>query len=105
MKAKEDRARAIEASAYKAKRERKERKEPLKDAEAEERSRAEVQWRRVTAMAKARVVARPDFLEEAYMPPTPHLFAPSGFAAYMPRRTKYKAELVLIDPKTHILNT
>ncbi|KAI8563793.1 hypothetical protein RHMOL_Rhmol03G0136700 [Rhododendron molle] len=48
---------------------------------------------------------RPDFSAEAYVPPTPHLFAPSGFAAYVPQRTKYDDEVVLRNPEAHIANT
>ncbi|KAI8559675.1 hypothetical protein RHMOL_Rhmol04G0192100 [Rhododendron molle] len=66
---------------------------------------AEVQWPRVTAVAEAGAVTRPDFSAEAYTPPTPHLFVPSSFAAYPPQRTEYDAELVLRDPETHIANT
>ncbi|KAI8555266.1 hypothetical protein RHMOL_Rhmol05G0161600 [Rhododendron molle] len=72
----------------------------MRDAEAEERAGAEAQWPRVTAVAEAGAVTCPDFLAEAYIPPTPHLFVPSGFAVYAPRPTEYDAELVLRDPKT-----
>ncbi|KAI8542705.1 hypothetical protein RHMOL_Rhmol08G0159700 [Rhododendron molle] len=107
LKAKEERARAIEASeaADRAERERAEREEPMRDMEAEERAAAEAQWPRVTAVAEAGTVTRPDLSAEAYVPPTPHLFVPSGFAAYVPRRMEYDAELVLRDPEVHIANT
>ncbi|KAI8542706.1 hypothetical protein RHMOL_Rhmol08G0159800 [Rhododendron molle] len=107
LKAKEDQAKEIAAAevAERAEREQRERKEPLREAEAEERAGAEAQWPRVKAVAEPGAVIRPAFSAEAYIPPTPHLFVPSGFAAYVPRRTEYDAELMLRDPKTHISNT
>ncbi|KAI8555143.1 hypothetical protein RHMOL_Rhmol05G0151500 [Rhododendron molle] len=107
LKAKEDRARAIAAmeAAARAEREQKEREELLRDAEAKERAEAEVQWPRVTAVTEAGVVPRPDFSAEAYVPPTPHPFMPSGFAVYVPKWTEYDDELVLRDPEVHIANT
>ncbi|KAI8529967.1 hypothetical protein RHMOL_Rhmol11G0017200 [Rhododendron molle] len=73
--------------------------------EAEERAGAEAQWPRVTTVAEAGTLTSPDFLAEAYVPPTPHLFAPSSFAAYVPQRTEYNDEVVLRDPDAHIANT
>ncbi|KAI8535407.1 hypothetical protein RHMOL_Rhmol10G0171600 [Rhododendron molle] len=107
LKANEDRARAIAVAeaAARAEREQKEREESLRDAEAEERARAEAQWPRVKAVAEAGTMTRPAFSAEAYIPPTPHLFVPSGFAAYVPRRREYDAKIVLKDPKVHIANT
>ncbi|KAI8542934.1 hypothetical protein RHMOL_Rhmol08G0178400 [Rhododendron molle] len=67
--------------------------------EAEERAGAESQGPRATTMTEAGAVRRPDFSTEAYIPPTPHLFVPSGFAAYVPKRTEYNAEIVLRDPE------
>ncbi|KAI8542717.1 hypothetical protein RHMOL_Rhmol08G0160800 [Rhododendron molle] len=101
LRAKEDRERAIAASeaAERAERERKEREEPLRDMEAEERAEAEARWPRVTAVTEAGAMGGPDFSAEAYVPPTPHLFVPSGFAAYVPQRTEYDDELVLRDPE------
>ncbi|KAI8551022.1 hypothetical protein RHMOL_Rhmol06G0152500 [Rhododendron molle] len=77
----------------------------MREAEAEERTGAEVQWPRVTAVADAGAAGRPDYSSEAYVPPTPHLFAPSGFAAYVPQRTEYDDKMVLKDPEVHIANT
>ncbi|KAI8568954.1 hypothetical protein RHMOL_Rhmol02G0240900 [Rhododendron molle] len=107
LKAKEERARAIATSeaAERAEREQKEGEDLLRDAEAEERAGAKVQWPRVTAVAEAGAVGRPDYSSEAYVTPTPHLFAPSGFAAYTPQRTEYNDEIVLRDPEAHIANT
>lgn len=107
MQAKEDQARAIEASeaAERAEREQKEREEALRDAEAEERAGAEAQRPRVTAMVEAERTTRPVFSAEAYTPPMPHLFVPSGFAAYVPQPTEYDDELALRDPATHISST
>ncbi|KAI8543458.1 hypothetical protein RHMOL_Rhmol08G0219900 [Rhododendron molle] len=48
---------------------------------------------------------QPDFSAEAHVPSTPHLFVPSGFAAYVPKRTEYDNELVLRDPEVHIANS
>ncbi|KAI8524807.1 hypothetical protein RHMOL_Rhmol13G0178500 [Rhododendron molle] len=107
LKAKEDRARAIAAIgvAERAERERKEREGLTRDVEAEERAGAEAQGPRVTAVIEVGAVTRPDFSAEAYVPQTPHLFVPSGFAAYLPKRTEYDNELVLRDPEVHIANT
>ncbi|KAI8550816.1 hypothetical protein RHMOL_Rhmol06G0136800 [Rhododendron molle] len=86
FKAQEDRARAIAElkAAERAERERVEREETVRDMEAEERAAAEAQWPRVKAVDEAAAVTRPDFSAEAYIPPTPLLFVPSGFAAYVP---------------------
>ncbi|XP_058216837.1 protein MAINTENANCE OF MERISTEMS-like [Rhododendron vialii] len=54
------------------------------------------------AVSEAESLTRVPFTAEGYMPPTPHLFVPSGFAAYKPRRMEYDPELVLRDPETHI---
>lgn len=86
-------------------RERGERAEALREAEDEERAGAEAQGPRVTAVAEAGRLARPVFIAKAYVPPTPHLFVPSGFAPYVPQRTEYDAELALRDPATHISTT
>ncbi|KAI8555090.1 hypothetical protein RHMOL_Rhmol05G0147300 [Rhododendron molle] len=77
----------------------------MREAEAEERAGAEVQWPRVTAVAEAGAVGRPDYSSETHVPPTPHLFAPSGFVAYVPQRTEYDDEMVLRDLEAHIANT
>ncbi|KAI8524694.1 hypothetical protein RHMOL_Rhmol13G0168300 [Rhododendron molle] len=107
LKAKEDRARAIVAAEVeeRAEREQKEREELVRDAEAREKATAKAQWPRVTAVVEAGAVKQLDYLAEAYVPPTPHLFAPSGFAAYVPQRTEYDDEMVLRDPEAHIVNT
>ncbi|KAI8535752.1 hypothetical protein RHMOL_Rhmol10G0198200 [Rhododendron molle] len=107
LKAKEERARAVEAgvAAEKAERKRKDREEPLRDMEAEERVAEEAIGPRVTAVAEAAEVRRPDYTSETYTPPTPHLFVPSGFSAYTPQRLEYDDETVLRDPLIHIANT
>ncbi|KAI8536109.1 hypothetical protein RHMOL_Rhmol10G0230800 [Rhododendron molle] len=107
LKAKENRARAIEAAeaAERAARERKDKEEPLRDMEAEERAAEEALGPRVTAVAEAATVRRPDYAAEPYTPPTPHLFVPSGFSAYTPQRSEYDDETVLRDPLIHIANT
>ncbi|KAI8542673.1 hypothetical protein RHMOL_Rhmol08G0156700 [Rhododendron molle] len=107
LKAKEDRARAVEAAeaAERAERERKDREEPLRDMEAEERAAEEALGPRVTAVAEATTVRRPDYAAEPYTPPVPHLFVPSGFSAYTPQRSEYDDETVLRDPLIHIANT
>ncbi|KAI8571325.1 hypothetical protein RHMOL_Rhmol01G0111000 [Rhododendron molle] len=106
LKAKEDRARAIEAAedAERAERERKDREEPLRDMEAEERAAEEAQGPRVTAVAEAAAVRQPDYAAETYTPPVPHLFVPSGFSAYSPQRSEYDDETVLRDSQIHIAN-
>ncbi|KAI8555000.1 hypothetical protein RHMOL_Rhmol05G0139900 [Rhododendron molle] len=107
LKAKEDRARAIEAAeaAERAERERKDREEPVRDVETKEREVEEALGPRVTAVVEAAVARRPDYTAEPYTPPTPHLFVPSGFSAYMPQRSEYDDETVLRDPLIHIANT
>ncbi|KAI8530360.1 hypothetical protein RHMOL_Rhmol11G0051800 [Rhododendron molle] len=107
LKAKEGQARAIAATeaAERAERERAEQEDLARDMEAEERAEAEAQLPRVTAVAEAGKLTRPDFSAEAYVPPTPHMFAPSGFVAHLPQRTEYDDEVVLRNPKAHIVNT
>ncbi|KAI8536034.1 hypothetical protein RHMOL_Rhmol10G0224100 [Rhododendron molle] len=107
LKAKEDRARAVEAAeaAERAERERKDREEPLRDMESEERAAEEALGPRVTAVAEAGTMCRPDYTSETYVPPMPHLFVPSGISAYMPQRLEYDDETVLRDPLIHIANT
>ncbi|KAI8559881.1 hypothetical protein RHMOL_Rhmol04G0210100 [Rhododendron molle] len=107
LRAKEERAQVIAASeaAERAEREQKKGEDLLREAEAEERAGAEAQGPRVTAVAEAGAVKRPDYAAETYIPPTPHLFAPSGFAVYAPQRSEYDDEVVLRDPQTHIANT
>ncbi|KAI8555067.1 hypothetical protein RHMOL_Rhmol05G0145900 [Rhododendron molle] len=107
LRAKEERARAIAAweAAEKAERERKDREEPLRDMEAEERAAEEALGPRVTAVAEAAAARRPDYTSETYVPPIPHLFVPSGISAYMPQRLEYDDETVLRDPLIHIANT
>ncbi|KAI8571978.1 hypothetical protein RHMOL_Rhmol01G0163000 [Rhododendron molle] len=76
------------------------------DVEAEEREAEEALGPRVSAVAEAGAMERPEFSEETYMPPRPHLFVPSGFAGYRPpQQTDYDPELVLRDPGVHIANT
>ncbi|KAI8572178.1 hypothetical protein RHMOL_Rhmol01G0178100 [Rhododendron molle] len=86
LKAKEDRARAIEASEAAARAER-ERAGPgglAADVEAEEREAEEEQGPRVRTVDEAGAMTCPEFSEETYTPPRPHLFVPSGFAGYRP---------------------
>ncbi|KAI8555016.1 hypothetical protein RHMOL_Rhmol05G0141300 [Rhododendron molle] len=80
---------------------RAEREEPLRDMEAEERAKAKADGPRAPVVN----LTRPPFSAEAYVPHMPHLFVPSGFIAYKPRRTKYDVELALRDPETHILSS
>ncbi|KAI8568263.1 hypothetical protein RHMOL_Rhmol02G0184400 [Rhododendron molle] len=70
LKAKEDRARAIEAAeaAERAEREMKDREEPLRDVETEEREAEEALGPRVT-VAEAAAARRPDYTAEPYTPP------------------------------------
>ncbi|KAI8542675.1 hypothetical protein RHMOL_Rhmol08G0156900 [Rhododendron molle] len=107
LEGKEERARAIAAweAAEKAKRERKDREEPLREVEAKERAAEEAQGPRVTAVAEAATMRRPNYVAETYTPSTPHLLIPSGFSAYTPQRSEYDDETVLRDPQTHIANT
>ncbi|KAI8559933.1 hypothetical protein RHMOL_Rhmol04G0215000 [Rhododendron molle] len=102
LKAKEDRARAIEEAEAAARAETERVGEGLAaDVEAEE-----ALGPRVSAVAEAGAMERPEFSEETYMPPRPHLFVPSGFAGYRPpQQTDYDPELVLRDPGVHIANT
>lgn len=104
LSAQEERERETAASeaATRAERERAEREEPMRDMEAEERAGAEAMVPRVTAVTEATNMTRPPFSVKAYILPMPHLFVPSGFQAYKPRRTEYDAKLVLRDPETHI---
>ncbi|KAI8560879.1 hypothetical protein RHMOL_Rhmol04G0290200 [Rhododendron molle] len=109
--AKEDRARAIEAAeaAAKAKREVEQERAGeglVADIEAEERDAEEAQGPRVSAVAEAGTLKRPEFSEETYTLPRPHLFVPLGFAGYRPpQQTDYDPELILRDPGVHIANT
>ncbi|KAI8572001.1 hypothetical protein RHMOL_Rhmol01G0164700 [Rhododendron molle] len=77
----------------------------MRDVEAEERAAEEALGPRVTAVAEAVAVRRPDYTSETYVPPIPHLFVPSGISAYMPQRLEYDDETVLRDPLIHIANT
>ncbi|KAI8549191.1 hypothetical protein RHMOL_Rhmol06G0007200 [Rhododendron molle] len=65
LKAKEERTRAIADSeaVERAEREQKEREEPLRDAEAKKRVRAEAEWPRVITVAEAEKLKLPDFSE------------------------------------------
>ncbi|KAI8568397.1 hypothetical protein RHMOL_Rhmol02G0195800 [Rhododendron molle] len=107
LKAKEERAQAIAAweAAEKAERERKDREEPLREMEAQERAAEEAQGPRVTAVAEAAAMRRPDYAADTYTPPMPHLLIPSGFSAYTPQWSEYDDETVLRDPQIHIANT
>ncbi|KAI8524802.1 hypothetical protein RHMOL_Rhmol13G0178000 [Rhododendron molle] len=92
-------------AAERAERERKESEDLLREMETEERAAEEAQGPRVTTVAEAAAVRRPDYTAEAYTPPVPHLFAPSSFSAYTPQRSEYDDEAVLRDPLIHIANT
>ncbi|KAI8538685.1 hypothetical protein RHMOL_Rhmol09G0124000 [Rhododendron molle] len=107
LKAKKDRARAIEASeaAERAERERAGQEGLAADVEAEERATTEAQGPRERAVDEAGAMTRPAFLAKAYVPPVPHLFVPSGFQAHRPQQPEYDADLVLRDPGVHIANT
>ncbi|KAI8568245.1 hypothetical protein RHMOL_Rhmol02G0183900 [Rhododendron molle] len=108
LKAKEDRAREIEAAeaAAQAERERAGPEGLAADVEAEEREAEEALGPRVSAVTEAGALTRPEFSEETYMPPRPHLFVPSGFAGYKPpQQADYDLELVLRDPEVRIANT
>ncbi|KAI8530000.1 hypothetical protein RHMOL_Rhmol11G0020100 [Rhododendron molle] len=84
-KDKEDRARVIEEAEAAARAERERAREGLAaDVEAEEREAEEALGPRVSAVAEAGAMERPEFSEETYMPLRPHLFVPSGFAGYRP---------------------
>ncbi|KAI8554994.1 hypothetical protein RHMOL_Rhmol05G0139300 [Rhododendron molle] len=103
LKAKEDRARAIEAveAAGRAERERAGSEGLAADIETEE-----AQGPRVSAVTEAGALKRPEFSEETYMPPRPHLFVPSSFVGYKPpQQADYDLELVLRDLGVHIANT
>ncbi|KAI8568463.1 hypothetical protein RHMOL_Rhmol02G0201600 [Rhododendron molle] len=108
LKAKEDRARAIEEAeaVARAERERAGSEGLTADIEAEEREAEEAQGPRVSAVVEAGAMKRPEFSEETYTLLRPHLFVPSGFAGYRPpQQTDYDLELVLRDPRVHIANT
>ncbi|KAI8571947.1 hypothetical protein RHMOL_Rhmol01G0160400 [Rhododendron molle] len=108
LKAKEDRARAIEETeaAARAERERARREGLAADMEAEEREAEEAQGPKVSAVAEAGALKCPEFSEETYTLPRSHLVVPSGFAGYKPpQQTDYDLELVLRDPGVHIANT
>ncbi|KAI8559737.1 hypothetical protein RHMOL_Rhmol04G0197600 [Rhododendron molle] len=112
LKAKEDRARAIEAAEAAARAEREAERERAgseglaADIEAEERDAEEAQGPRVSAVVVAGALKRPEFSEESYTLQRPHLFVPLGFAGYRPpQQTDYDPELILRDPGVHIANT
>lgn len=64
-----------------AARARVEREEALRDIEAAERARAEAELPRLPAVTVAAGMERAAFSATTCVPPTPHLFVPSGFAA------------------------
>ncbi|KAI8550652.1 hypothetical protein RHMOL_Rhmol06G0123900 [Rhododendron molle] len=112
LKAKEDRARVVEAAEAAARAEREVERERAgseglaADIEAEEAEAEEALGPRVSAVAEAGALERPEFSEETYTPPRPHLFVPLGFAGYKPpQQTDYDPELILRDPGVHIANT
>ncbi|KAI8547474.1 hypothetical protein RHMOL_Rhmol07G0198800 [Rhododendron molle] len=112
LKDKEDRAKAIEAAEAAARAEREAEGERAgseglaADIEAKERDAEEAQGPRVSAVAEAGALKRPEFSEETYMLLRPHLFVPLGFAGYRPpQQTDYDPELILRDPGVHIPNT
>ncbi|KAI8563542.1 hypothetical protein RHMOL_Rhmol03G0118200 [Rhododendron molle] len=112
LKAKEDRARAIEETEAAARAEREAERERVgpeglaANMEAEEREAEEAQGPKVSAVAEAGALKRPEFSEETYTLSRSHLFVPSGFAGYKPpQQTDYDLELMLRDPGVHIANT
>ncbi|KAI8559683.1 hypothetical protein RHMOL_Rhmol04G0192900 [Rhododendron molle] len=109
LRAKEERAQAIAAweAAARADRERERAGQEglAADFEAEERAEEEQSRPRVRAVDEAEAIKRPVFSAEAYIPPRPHLFVPSGFAGYKPPQIDYSDELVLRDPGVHVANT
>ncbi|KAI8530044.1 hypothetical protein RHMOL_Rhmol11G0023900 [Rhododendron molle] len=108
LKAKEDRARAIEEAeaVARAGTERAGSEGLAADIEAEEREAEEAQGPRVSAVAETGAMKCLEFSEETYMLSRQHLFVPSGFAGYRPpQQTDYDLELVLKDPRVHIANT
>ncbi|KAI8571955.1 hypothetical protein RHMOL_Rhmol01G0161200 [Rhododendron molle] len=112
LKAKEDRAKTVEAAEAAARAEREAEGERAgseglaADVEAEEAEAEEALGPRVSAVAEAGALERPEFSEETYTPPRSHLFVPLGFAGYRPpQQTDYDPELVLRDPGVHIANT
>ncbi|KAI8559474.1 hypothetical protein RHMOL_Rhmol04G0176700 [Rhododendron molle] len=109
LRAKEERAQAIAAweAAARADRERERAGQEglAADFEAEERAEEEQSRPRVRPVDEAEAIKRPVFSAEAYIPPRPHLFVPSGFAGYKPPQIDYSDELVLRDPGVHVANT
>lgn len=85
--AREERQREVKAAeaAARAERERAEGEEALRDMEAAERARAEAELPKRPAATVAAGMERAAFSAMASVPPTPHLFVPSGFATYRPR--------------------
>ncbi|KAI8530163.1 hypothetical protein RHMOL_Rhmol11G0034100 [Rhododendron molle] len=106
LKAKEDRARAIEAAEAAAKAEREAERERAGEGLAADVEAEEALGPRLSAVAEAGALERPEFSEETYTPPRPHLFVPLGFGGYKPpQQTDYDPELILRDPGVHIANT
>lgn len=107
LSAREERQREVEVAevATGAKRARTEEEEALREMENAERARAEAELPRQTAVRMVKATTRAAFSAMAYVPPTPHLFVPSGFNAYRPWQTDYEAKLVLRDPTAHISMT
>lgn len=109
--AREERQRAIglaqedERLRDEVERARVEEEDVLREMEAAEKARAEAELPRQSVVTVAAATKRAAYSVTVYVPPTPHLFVPSGFATYRPRRTDYKAELVLRDPTAHISMT
>ncbi|KAI8571790.1 hypothetical protein RHMOL_Rhmol01G0146300 [Rhododendron molle] len=84
LKAKEDRARAIEAAEAAARAEREAERESAREGLAVDVEAEEALGPRVSVVAEAGALERPEFSEETYTPPRPHLFVPLGFAGYKP---------------------
>ncbi|KAI8554996.1 hypothetical protein RHMOL_Rhmol05G0139500 [Rhododendron molle] len=84
---------------------RAEEEEALREMEASKRARDKAKLPRQPTATVAAATEHSKFSATAYVPPTPHLFVPSGFTAYRPRRIDYEAEVVLRDPTTHISTT
>lgn len=91
MAAREERQKAIalalkeERLRDEAERARVEGEDALREMEVAERARAEAELPRRSVETVATGMERAKFSATAYVPPTPHLFVPSDFAAYRPQ--------------------
>lgn len=107
LTAREERQRAVEL-AHEEERLRAKAEELVRETEAAERAQEDTTWTQesAVALAKARAqVERAEFVAETYTPSKPHVFVPSGFYSYVPRREDYDSELVLRDPTEYLSAT